>query len=102
LFSIKERVMQVWRWAAALLLSFVLFLIYILIWSDQGYLAFRDMQDHSRTIEERLAGVEEENRRLSRNIRILKHDREHLEKVIKTETHWLKEDEVLYLFPSTP
>ena len=94
--------MQLWRWAAALLLSFILFLIYTLIWSEQGFLAYRKMQDRGRLLQERLTSVEEENRRLSREIRTLKHDREHLEKVVKTETHWLEEDEVLYLFPSTP
>jgi cell division protein FtsB len=94
--------MHLKRWVAALLLPFIGFLIYTLIWSDQGYLAFREMQDRSRALQERLTEVEEENRRLSREIRTLVHDKGHLEKVIKTETHWLREDEVLYLFPSTP
>jgi cell division protein FtsB len=93
--------MHLRRWAAALLFTLVVFLIYTLIWSDQGYLAFRDMRDRSRTLQERQERVEEENMRLSREIRILKQDREHVEKVVKTETHWLEEGEVLYLFPST-
>jgi cell division protein FtsB len=94
--------MHLWRWLAALLFCLALLLGYTLIWSERGYLALREMQEHSRSLEEKLASLEEENRRLSREIRTLKDDREHLEKIIKTETHWLREDEVLYLFPTTP
>jgi cell division protein FtsB len=94
--------MHLWRWLAALLFCLALFLASNLIWSERGYLALREMQQHSRSLEEKLSALEEENRKLSREIRTLKDDREHLEKIIKTETHWLREDEVLYLFPTKP
>ncbi|MFP4070663.1 MAG: FtsB family cell division protein [Desulfovibrionales bacterium] len=92
--------MLIWRSTACLLLLLNLFLGYQAIWSPTGYMSYLELRKSYEEVQRRLDTVDEENRVLSREIRTLRNDRDYLEKVIRTQMHLLKENEVLYLFPS--
>jgi len=73
-------------------------LLFRLIWSDHGVLAFMNMRSRSALLEGQLRDVDARSMELSNEIRRLKSDRPYQEKIIRDRMNYIKENEVLYIF----
>ena len=77
-------------------------LAYKLIWSDtQGILAYKAMKEHVAVLETRVKELDEKNVMLSREIRLLQSNDKYLEKIIRKRLNFIKDNEILYIFPDT-
>ncbi len=83
----------------AFLLVLNVFLGYRLVAGDTGLLAYFELRDRYRQMERRLAEADDRSRDLSREIRLLRTDREYLEGRIRVRMNYVGEGETLYLFP---
>jgi cell division protein FtsB/cell division protein DivIC len=81
------------------LIALNLFLTYKIIFSEQGIYAYRDQKVRFEGVREQLQASEDKSLGLSQEIRWLNTDRTYTEQVIRTEMNFLKESEILYLFP---
>ncbi|MFW5487564.1 MAG: FtsB family cell division protein [Desulfovibrio sp.] len=78
-----------------------IFLLFLLFISDQGVNAYLEMAQRHERLLHSIQQTEDHSRRLSREIRWLKSNKKYMEQVIRSKTNFVKEDEVLYLFPET-
>ncbi len=76
-----------------------LVLLCSLIWGRQGIVEYERLSEQCRTLEERIAALDEENIILSREIRLLQSDAGYVEKIVRNRLHFLRDDELLYIFP---
>lgn len=87
------------RFFLGLLVVLNIVLLYRLIWSEQGVIAYRDLKARHAVLEERVQELDKATMAMSREIRLLKSDRAYLEKMIRQQLNFVKEDEILYVFP---
>jgi cell division protein FtsB len=87
-----------WKIVIVALLILNGLLVFHLIWGENSFLTYLELKQTSTTMEEDIEQVEEANLKLSRKIRLLKNDPKYLEKVIRSELHFVQPDETLYLF----
>ena len=73
-------------------------LLFRLIWSEHGVIAYMNMRKRSAMLEDQLREVDGRSLDLSKEIRRLKNDRSYQEKVIREHMNYVKENEVLYIF----
>ncbi|QGY41375.1 septum formation initiator family protein [Pseudodesulfovibrio cashew] len=83
----------------ALLLLINLFLLFRLIWSDQGVFAYLELKSRYEVLQARIDAVDKQSLDLSREIRRLKSDKAYQEKVVRERMNFVKKDEILYIFP---
>ena len=83
----------------ALLLFINLFLLFRLIWSDQGVFTYLELKNRYEALQNRIDDVEGRSLNLSQEIRRLKADKAYQEKVIRERMNFVKKDEILYIFP---
>ena len=76
-----------------------LVLVYRLIWSDQGFVAYKSLKEQHLGLESRIKELDEKNRIVSREIRLLQSDEKYQEKVIRKRLNFVKDNEILYIFP---
>ncbi len=67
--------------------------------SDQGIFAYRQLKADYDTLEQQLNVLKEQNLALSQEIRLLQADPEYIERVIRQRMNFVKENEILYIFP---
>ncbi|MGD9609448.1 MAG: septum formation initiator family protein [Desulfovibrionaceae bacterium] len=92
---------MIWRrFLLAGLIFFNIFLLYNLIWSDNGIFAYLELKNRHAQLQERLDAVSEKSLDLSQEIRWLKTDRAFTEKMARAQMNYLKDNEILYQFPS--
>ena len=72
---------------------------YRLVAGETGMFAYLELREHSEDMERRLHRAEDRSRDLSREIRLLKTDREYLESRIRVRMNYVGQGETLYLFP---
>ena len=89
------------RCILGVLIALNIFLLYWFLWSEQGIFQYRDLQHKYQTLESRIQELDQQNLRLSQEIRMLQNDREHIEKMIRQQMNYVKENEILYL-PENP
>ncbi len=82
-----------------LLLVINLFLLFRLIWSDQGFFAYLELKSRYETLQARINDVDAQSLDLSQEIRRLKSDKGYQEKVVRERMNFVKKDEILYIFP---
>jgi cell division protein FtsB len=82
-------------------LAINLVLIYSLIWGDQGFDAYRILKEQHQLLEERMQDLDAMNIALSREIRLLQSDEKYQEKVIRNRFNFVKDNEILYIFPGS-
>jgi cell division protein FtsB len=73
-------------------------LLFRLIWSEHGLIAYMNMRNRSAKLEDQLRDVDARSLDLSNEIRRLKSDRAYQERVIRERMNYVKENEVLYIF----
>jgi len=78
------------------LLNMVLFVR--MVWGPTGLIEYRELKHQYAELEKQIAGLDTENLSLSREIRLLQSDNQYMEKVIRQRLHFVRDNEVLYLF----
>ncbi len=83
----------------------ILFLYRILL-SDQGIFGYLDLRKRNHALEQRIDELHTKTMQLSEEIRLLQSDSGFIEKMIREQLNFVKENEVLYDFsgvtPSAP
>lgn len=83
----------------AVLVAVNVLLLARLLFSDQSIFAYSSLKERHEELTRRLQEVEEQNVELSREIKRLKSDRKYQEKVVRERLNFVREDEILYVFP---
>lgn len=92
---------MVWRRVVlGLFVALSIFLLVRLFVSEQGYFAYQDLKTEYEALQQRIARLEEKNLGLSREIRLLKEDKRYMESVVRKQMNFVKDNEILYIFPS--
>lgn len=81
------------------LITLNIFLFVRMLVSDQGFFAYRELKSDYITLEAQLAEVQQKNLELSQEIRLLQSDADYIERVIRQRLNFVKENEILYIFP---
>jgi len=87
------------RLILALILACNAVLLYSLIWSDKGIFAYLDLKNHQKELRVRLDQLGGRSLDLSQEIRWLKSDKSFTEKMARAHGNYLRDNEVIYLFP---
>ena len=91
---ILRRAFLIGLFAANLALWYLLFL------GDQGVSAYRETKARHDDLVARVGEVNHKSIELSQDIRLLKTDREHMERAVRAQTNYVRGNEILYLFPT--
>ncbi|GAB7022665.1 FtsB family cell division protein [Salidesulfovibrio brasiliensis] len=83
----------------AVLVAVNVLLLARLLFSDQSMFAYSRLKERHEDLSRRLEEAEERNVELSREIKRLKSDRKYQEKVVRERLNFVREDEILYVFP---
>ena len=88
-----------WRVSILLILGiFNLALFSRMIWGPTGLVEYRDLKRQHAALLTEISTLDAENRALSKDIRLLQSDSQYVEKMIRQRLHYVRENEVLYLF----
>ena len=82
--------------AALGVLNVVLF--YRMVWSPYGILVYHKLRQEHAHLEAQVQELDKHNLALSREIRLLRSDDSYVEKMIRQRLHYVKDNEILYLF----
>lgn len=82
------------------LVLFVICLVILVyaVLGDQGFLHLHRLQGELRDLQQQVAEIEDENRKLREEIKRLKSDPECIERLARQELGMLRENETLFLF----
>jgi cell division protein FtsB len=86
--------------AALILLNAVL--AYHLLLGENGIQAYQELKDKHAEMRDSVKDAKDESLELSKQIRMLKSDDEHLADTIRTRLNYVKDGEVLYLPEEAP
>ncbi len=88
-----------WRTCILVFLGIInVVLFYRMIWGDGGLLSFNELRRNYAQLEQELVDLDAQNIQLSKEIRLLKSDDAYVEKMIRQRLHYVRDNEVLYLF----
>ena len=73
-------------------------LFYRMVWSPYGILVYNQLRQEHAQLELQVRELDEQNLALSREIRLLRSDDNYVEKMIRQRLHYVKDNEILYLF----
>lgn len=73
-------------------------LFYHMVWSSTGLLVYRELKARQADLEAQVVELDRENLELSREIRLLQSDNDYVEKKIRQLLHYVRDNELLYLF----
>ena len=73
-------------------------LVYKLVWSDDGIMAYQKMKDQYSISEQKIIELDNKNLTLSQEIRLLQSDDKYIDAMIRKRLNFVKEDEILYIF----
>ncbi|WP_072697682.1 FtsB family cell division protein [Desulfovibrio litoralis] len=82
----------------AISLMINLVLVYKLVWSDDGIIAYQAMKQKYLVLQQKVKDLDEKNLLLSQEIRFLQTDGKYLEMTIRKRLNFVKENELLYIF----
>lgn len=69
-----------------------------MIWGPTGLVEYQALKTQHQGLQARILELDEVNRSLSRDIRLLQTDRQYVEKMIRQRLHYLRGNEMVYLF----
>lgn len=69
-----------------------------MIWGPTGLVEYQSLKAQYQGLQDKIAQLDETNRSLSRDIRLLQTDQQYVEKIIRQRLHYLRGNEVVYLF----
>ena len=73
-------------------------LFYRMVWSPYGILVYHKLRQEHAQLETQVQELDKHNLALSREIRLLRNDDSYVEKMIRQRLHYVKDNEILYLF----
>ena len=73
-------------------------LFYRMVWSPYGLLVYHQLRQEHAQLETQVQELDKHNLALSREIRLLRNDDSYVEKMIRQRLHYVKDNEILYLF----
>jgi cell division protein FtsB len=88
-------------WRVAILLGLGLInvvLFWRMVWGPTGLVQYRELKAHYAQLEAKVAELDKGNMSLSKEIRLLQSDNTYIEKMIRQRLHYVRDDEILYLF----
>ena len=68
------------------------------IWGSTGILEYRELKNRYEILQEKIHKLDEDNLAISREIRLLQTDKKYMEKVIRQRLHYVRDNEILYIF----
>ncbi len=71
-----------------------------LFFSDQGIMGYFALKAENEEVRLEIEKIKEKNLVLSREIELLNSDSKYLEKIIRSKLNFVKDNEILYLFPN--
>ncbi|WP_298032166.1 septum formation initiator family protein [uncultured Desulfovibrio sp.] len=75
-----------------------MFLFTRMVWGPTGLVEYRELKQQYAALQEQITGLDAENLALSREIRLLQSDSQYVEKMIRQSLHYMRDNDVLYLF----
>jgi len=69
-----------------------------MVWSPYGILVYHQLRQEHAQLEAQVQELDRHNLALSREIRLLRSDDSYVEKMIRQRLHYVKDNEILYLF----
>lgn len=72
-----------------------------MLWSDTGLLEYMQLKSQLAELRGEIVELDAENRALSREIRLLQTDRQYAEKMVRQQLHYLRDNEIVYIFASS-
>lgn len=82
-------------------LSITVILAYSLVWGGQGLRAYRNLKAQHQFLENKIVELDTRNVALSKEIRLLQSDDKYQEKIIRKRFNFVRENEILYIFPGS-
>ena len=73
-------------------------LFYRMVWSPYGLLVYHKLRQEHVQLETQVRHLDQQNLALSHEIRLLRSDDGYVEKMIRRRLHYVKDNEILYLF----
>jgi len=83
-------------------LAWVSYMAWSLIFSDHGYLIYRQEAEQVQVLRQELAQIKAERERLAREVLRLRDDPEALEELIHRELGYVHPDELMVIMPEQP
>lgn len=91
-----------WRTTLIVLLGLLnIALLGKLLWSNTGILEYLQLKKQLADLRSEIVQLDAENLALSREIRLLQTDRQYVEKMVRHHLHYLRENELVYIFASS-
>lgn len=69
-----------------------------MIWGPTGLLEFHALKQQYTALQDKISQLDSENMALSRDIRLMQSDPEYVEKMIRQKLHYLRANEIVYIF----
>ncbi|MDR3319541.1 MAG: septum formation initiator family protein [Desulfovibrio sp.] len=91
-------------WRVFILIALTLINIVLfgrMIWGVTGLLEYSELKNQHSILQKQQNDLDAKNLTLSREIRMLQSDNQYIEKMIHQHLHYVRENEVLYLFDDT-
>jgi cell division protein FtsB len=77
-------------------------LFYRMVWSPYGLLVYHKLRQEHVQLEAQVQELDKQNLALSHEIRLLRSDDGYVEKMIRRRLHYVKDNEILYVFHDAP
>lgn len=78
-----------------------IFLVLRMCLGDQGLAGYKELDRQHSELEAKLQELDEKNILLTQEIRLLDKDERYVERIIRGRLHYIRDNEVLYLFPES-
>ena len=90
---------MVWRVVILVALGLVNLVLFVhMLWGGTGLMEYADLRRQLREAQEQVAELDRKNVELSNEIRWLQSDSQYLEKMIRQRLHYVRDNEIIYLF----
>lgn len=89
------------RVSIILLLAVINFALFFkMIWGPTGIMEYRSLKNQQAELQEKISKLDAENMALSRDIRLMQSDPLYVEKLVRQKLHYVRDNELIYLFAS--
>lgn len=85
-----------------ILLLFNVVLFARMVWGPTGLLEYYALKAQYQELQDQIGALDEKNMDLSNQIRLLQTDNRYVEQVVRQQLHYIRSNELLYLFDATP
>ncbi|MDR2051077.1 MAG: septum formation initiator family protein [Deltaproteobacteria bacterium] len=73
-----------------------------LIWGEQGFVAYKSLEQEFMVLNDRIDSLSKKNIALSREIKLLQTDDKYIEQMIRKRLNFVKDNEIWYIFSGEP